>query len=1141
MKPISLTVAGLHSFRERQVIDFEALCQGGVFGIFGPTGSGKSSILDAMTLALYGKVERASNNTQGIMNHAENVLDVSYVFELENSKGKQRFKVERTFKRTDDIRVKSGICRLSEIRDDEHLVIADKSGDVNQAVQEILGLTIDDFTRAVVLPQGKFAEFLSLKGADRRQMLQRLFQLEKYGDELSRKIKEELHGKTRLLGEIQAEQLGLGEASDEAVKTAEEAYKELDQAVKSSEKALQEMESLFEEKKKKWEWQSERGKVEFSLKRMMENESHIKKLEEKVSLAQQASALKPLLEDLMEVEGALEKWQHQFEEDTIKHSTAKELLQKAVETYEASRKKKELQHPELLRQKERLARAKTLEDGLIPLKTELKKLEEELELKNEKLNKEGLLETRTREIHQKALAKQKSLKAELTDLSLSAKKLEELQHAFEKKQEITQVQRKLKDTNEETQKLFEKLQHYQKDNSRAQNELQEGKKGLLAFFRSTEKHYAACSRLTVELDWMGHQVEKFLQDEKNLEDELKIHQIAMELAKSLEEGEACPVCGSTHHPSRPDQESMKEIASSKEENGVEALIPSIQTEKQKNVTVKLKLEQMASELYQELEGAYSLPDPAPSIEQVEEWEKEYRDTAEPAELLLKKFHKIQTEQKGLQQDLIHFQERKAQLDLSLRKSSQDVSETYKLMQTFEEQWAGWNQRLEELRNINAELCTSWTEHFPDLKLETIEADFKAAKEVEKQMKVLQERINTSVEFIEEKERELRTVQERKQEMEKLVFQEDLIKKQLQNRIEETNGEIKAVVGDLSILHELKQVEESLLKLNELEENAYKDWTSAQNDYHERDKKVKQSEQMVAETSSRKETLFDKWRLALEKSTFTSKNEVEEAVIFLENMDQWSKETKSYWDERNMLEKDKKRLDALIGEASISETEWIDIQENVQDKRKMLRMEIEAKSAAQHHLSTVKERNERYRVLEDKKEQLSDEIGSYQKLQAIFKGNSFVEYLAEEQLHQISRDASERLGHLTRQRYALEMDSQGGFIIRDDANGGVRRPVSSLSGGETFLTSLALALSLSAQIQLRGEYPLQFFFLDEGFGTLDSELLDAVVTALEKLQSNHLAVGVISHVQELRARLPRRLVVTPARSEGTGSVVTFENL
>ena len=80
MRPIELTVKGLHSFREKQTVNFKSLCDGGVFGIFGPTGSGKSSLLDAITLALYGKVERAGGSTQGILNHAEDELSVTFTF-----------------------------------------------------------------------------------------------------------------------------------------------------------------------------------------------------------------------------------------------------------------------------------------------------------------------------------------------------------------------------------------------------------------------------------------------------------------------------------------------------------------------------------------------------------------------------------------------------------------------------------------------------------------------------------------------------------------------------------------------------------------------------------------------------------------------------------------------------------------------------------------------------------------------------------------------------------------------------------------------------------------------------------------------------------------------------------------------------
>ncbi|MFC3524598.1 SbcC/MukB-like Walker B domain-containing protein [Marinococcus halophilus] len=158
-----------------------------------------------------------------------------------------------------------------------------------------------------------------------------------------------------------------------------------------------------------------------------------------------------------------------------------------------------------------------------------------------------------------------------------------------------------------------------------------------------------------------------------------------------------------------------------------------------------------------------------------------------------------------------------------------------------------------------------------------------------------------------------------------------------------------------------------------------------------------------------------------------------------------------------------------------------------------------------------------------------------------KGRKFVEFLAEEQLVQVTREASQRLHALTRGRYAIEVNEQNAFVIRDDANGGVYRPVSTLSGGETFLTSLALALSLSTSIQLKGQHPLEFFFLDEGFGTLDQDLLETVMEALENLHGEYLAVGVISHVPDMQQRVPKRLVVTPASPGGSGSTIEMETV
>lgn len=115
MKPILLKLSGLQSYRETQEIDFGALCEMGLFGIFGPTGSGKSTILDAITLAMYGKVGRASGGTQGIMNQSEDSLFVSFTFELNSAQGTERYRVERRFKRQNELSISNTISRFIEV------------------------------------------------------------------------------------------------------------------------------------------------------------------------------------------------------------------------------------------------------------------------------------------------------------------------------------------------------------------------------------------------------------------------------------------------------------------------------------------------------------------------------------------------------------------------------------------------------------------------------------------------------------------------------------------------------------------------------------------------------------------------------------------------------------------------------------------------------------------------------------------------------------------------------------------------------------------------------------------------------------------------------------------------------------------
>ena len=148
----------------------------------------------------------------------------------------------------------------------------------------------------------------------------------------------------------------------------------------------------------------------------------------------------------------------------------------------------------------------------------------------------------------------------------------------------------------------------------------------------------------------------------------------------------------------------------------------------------------------------------------------------------------------------------------------------------------------------------------------------------------------------------------------------------------------------------------------------------------------------------------------------------------------------------------------------------------------------------------------------------------------------MEFVAEEYLQTVAINASNRLLSLTDGRYFLRYDS--GFFVGDNFNGGNLRGVYTLSGGETFLVSLSLALALSAEICARSLRPIEFFFLDEGFGTLDERLIDTVMDSLERLKSENFSIGIISHVEELKHRIDRRLLVTKA-TERHGSQVRME--
>ena len=154
------------------------------------------------------------------------------------------------------------------------------------------------------------------------------------------------------------------------------------------------------------------------------------------------------------------------------------------------------------------------------------------------------------------------------------------------------------------------------------------------------------------------------------------------------------------------------------------------------------------------------------------------------------------------------------------------------------------------------------------------------------------------------------------------------------------------------------------------------------------------------------------------------------------------------------------------------------------------------------------------------------------MKSLFKASGFVNYVSSVYLQNLCNAANERFFQLTRQRLSLEINPDNSFQVRDFMNGGKIRSVKTLSGGQTFQAALSLALALADNIQKDTDSNQNFFFLDEGFGSLDKESLAVVFDTLKTLRKENRIVGVISHVEEMQQEIDVHLQIEYHEEHGS---------
>lgn len=1145
MKPILLKVSGLQSYREQQEIDFASLTETGLFGIFGPTGSGKSSLLDAITLAMYGKVERAVNGTQGIMNHSEDQLSVAFTFELTSSSGARRYRVERKFKRTGEQSVSNTISRFIEVKIDGDTVMADKLADVTRCVEEHIGLKMDDFTRAVVLPQGKFAEFLSLRGVDRRQMLQRLFHLEQYGDGLALKLSRRVKENEAALRALEAEQQGLGSAGQADVEAAAVRVQEAVRHAAECRKRLTEAAARAERYARIRELQEEHARRGLQRQALQAQEEQILLLEQKLGRADEAEKRLPALKAWRSAEEAW-KSRHDRAEGLAALASAAGAEAEVMAAAEAAAQAALAgQEPALREEEGRCRRALELEAELGGLRQERAALQTRRgeAARGLAAGRESL--ARERELLARGQKKQHELQQSLQPLAVRSQERQSLQEAMQRLQGLRSAEAQRDSAEREHRERAAVLTAAQARLAAAQAQrrtLGDGRGALLAAAARHQEELQAAEAAA------GAAAGRLEQHSSALEAALKeqeVHRLSLALARELQEGAPCPVCGSEHHPSP---------AASQEQGEQEELdnrLRHVRTLARQALETRhlfrSLLEQDGAWLAQlwgqeadealsqsaagmEQQTAVSSATPASSASS--------EDAAFPDEAVLSAFASQLSTLKTRSGEM-----RRSAADW--QRSMQELEQLYHKEAAGAEAEQAWVQGLaakaEELTVAADRLQQEWNVLFPGLAPDEAGKAYQDMLAKDEQAEEIRGRLEISVRFLDEKSLAVQTMQEQLAGLDKELAQWDAQLEGKEALERDKEQRLKEWTGGRPAAELLAECERRLNELQTALERSRQGHRQAADKAQQQIQEAAVARQAAESAHEHYTSASAQWEESLQSSPFDSAAEVEAASLTAEERTQAAGRVRAHREEEAECALQLRSIEEKLDGAVLSSEEWQESQELLKSCREEDENSLQARARAERDLEDLQQRHIRWMELDGQRSGHAALQDRLSKLQTVLRGNAFVEYIAEEQLMQVCQAASQRLRFLSKQRYALEVDSGGGFVIRDDGNGGVRRPVSTLSGGETFLTSLSLALALSAQIQLRGQYPLQFFFLDEGFGTLDPDLLDTVITSLERLHNDQLSVGIISHVPELRARLPRKLIVVPAEQGGGGSTILLEKM